>query len=201
MRVLIFAWRNAPTKSSCFTRALRRAACAKNIFRLRKEADGDHLSSVMFLSCKSPLSTSCILSLSNDPSLLTFTLNVSITGVLISPAFSVSIANVPELTSVFISFFIAFSHSWRTNPSAILKMSLMDFGAGSQELASLILGIRSAWASAAQASARPKSLQAFAHPTTVAAFPLAYFGCGLRCPADRLGPTCGSLLLESTISL
>jgi hypothetical protein len=50
---------------------------------------------------------------------------------------------VPEATNVFISFFIAFSHSRRAGPSTILRMSRMDFGAGSQELASLVLGSKS----------------------------------------------------------
>jgi len=81
--VLILACRKAPTKSSCFTRALSLLAWARNIFKDQKEAVGDHLSSVILLSCKSPLTTSPVLSLSRDPSLFTLTLKISITGVLV----------------------------------------------------------------------------------------------------------------------
>lgn len=45
--VRIFACRNAPTKSNCFTYTLKQLAWAKNIFNDLNEAVGDHLSSVM----------------------------------------------------------------------------------------------------------------------------------------------------------
>ena len=102
--VRILACRNAPMKSDCLTLALIRLAWARNILRLQNEVVGDHLSSVIFLSCKSPLTTNLHLSLSNDPSLFTFTLKVSIMGVLVSPEFRVSGANVPESIIVLSSF-------------------------------------------------------------------------------------------------
>ena len=140
--VRILACRNAPTKSNCLTLALIRLAWARDILRLRNEAVGDHLSSVIFLSCKSPLTTNLHLSLSNDPSPFTFTLKVSIMGVLVSPEFRVSGANVPESISVLSSFLIAFSHSCQTIPSFIFRTSRIFLGAGSQEVASPVLGCR-----------------------------------------------------------
>jgi hypothetical protein len=105
IRVLILACRNAMIKSSCFTWALILLACPRNISRQQNEVVGDHLSSVMFLSCKSPRTTNCAFSLSKDLSLMTLTLKVSITGVLISPSFS---TNVPASIRVFSSFLSAF---------------------------------------------------------------------------------------------
>jgi len=92
-------------------------------------------------------------------------LNVSITGVRISPFFNMSSAKVPELMSVFSSFLIAFTHSCQTIPSFIFRISRIVFGAGSHELASPVVGCKWVWASVAQASARSKTVQAFAHPT------------------------------------
>jgi hypothetical protein len=60
-------------------------------------------------------------------------------------------------------------------------MSLIDFGAGSQELASLVIGCRSVCTSDAQASESVKSLHRF----------------GLCGHDDRLGPAVGSVLLEN----
>lgn len=74
--VLIFACKNAPIKSSWCTRTFRWLAWARDILSALKDSAGDHLSSVMFLSCKSPCMPIHVFSLSSDPSLWIFTLKI-----------------------------------------------------------------------------------------------------------------------------
>lgn len=75
--VQVFICRKVPMKSSCFTQTLSQHAYSKNIFNYQKYAVRGHLSSVTNLLWKSPLMSSLVLSLSRDPSLFIFTLNVS----------------------------------------------------------------------------------------------------------------------------
>jgi hypothetical protein len=81
----VLACKKAPMKSSCFTLAFKREACARNIFNERNEAVGDHLSLVAPF-WGSPHTTIRVFNLSRDPSLLILTLNISMTGVLDSPS-------------------------------------------------------------------------------------------------------------------
>jgi hypothetical protein len=153
---------------------------------------------MMFLSCKSPRTTNLHFSSSNDPSLFTFTLKVSITVVLISPFFSLPWAKVPESMRVFSSFFNGFQPFLPYHSAFTFSMSRIVLGAGSHELASVEVGCKSVCASAAHASTRLRSVQIFAHPTILAT--LAYFGLVLWRQAVLRGPAFESLLLASTIN-
>lgn len=179
----VFACRNAPIKYSCFTLDFRRAACAKNLFKDQKDAVGDHLSSEIVPFCRSPLTTNHVFSLSRVPLLFTLTLKVSIIGVLVSPFSILSKAKVPLSIRVFNSFLTDFNHSDFTILLGSLMMSLIVLGAGSQELASKVLGIIIGWASLVQASTSALSSHEFAHSTALAM--LTYLKLGLLTLVER----------------
>jgi hypothetical protein len=75
------------TKSSCFTQTFSWLVFARNILSDLNNVVGAQLSSVVFLSCRSPRTTSQVFKLSRDTLLLTLTLKVSITGIQISSGF------------------------------------------------------------------------------------------------------------------
>ncbi len=131
----------------------------------------------MCLLSKSHCTTKWFFGLSRLPSLLIFTLNSSITGMLISPSRSVSSTILPAPKSIFNSFLTDANHALRTTPSGISRMSLILRGVGSQECASPDDGMKCWCASAAQASKSSKSMQVLAHSTVFARE--AYLGFGL----------------------
>jgi hypothetical protein len=179
----VFACKKAPTKSSCFTRTLSLAACARNIFSARKDAVGDHLSFIFSLICRSLLRTILHLSLSKLPSLNILTLKISMMGMLTSPSHRESNMNVCASIRVFSSLRTEASQALFTTPSGILRMSLMVRGAGSHEWASFEEEAKCWCASAAHASNSSRSEQVFVQSTTVAM--LAYLGLGLRMRVER----------------
>lgn len=155
----VLACGKAPAKSSCFTWTLSLAACAKNILSAQKEAVGEHLSSMLSLIYRSPLTPIWTLSLSRLPSIIIFTLKISMSGMLTSPFSNESMMKVCASTRVFNSFLTVASHALFTTPSGIFRISLMVHGTGSQEWASSEDGINCWCASATHASKSSKSLQ------------------------------------------
>ncbi len=119
--LLIGAWRKAPKKSSCFILTFRRGAWAKTIFRDQNEAVGDHLYSVVTLPWRSPQTTIRVSSLSRVPSLLIFTLKISITGVLTLSSLMLCKIKIWASSRVLSSVFTDFSHPLHTGPIGMFR--------------------------------------------------------------------------------